>query len=441
MKMTKALLASVLVAGFAASAAAHEKGPQVTLSGSIDTQLGFRDQKTAFDNTLDSSGVSTGNRLHRWALVNDTALAVKAHGHAKGFKYGGMIELNADTSSSKYSTLDRSVQPAGSSLDSSTSLIARKTMIYVDSSMGRLEAGSTTGSYEGLRAGTSRIAQGPGGVHGDWKYWPTTGANFTTGALILNGALPTAMVDNDTVANAAKVTYYTPTYAGFKAGLTFTPDTEQHGTVAVTKSVAKNIAGHTSAHGLRESGFKNVFEGGFMYHGKWDQMHVKFSALGQVGDAKDRTATITRHDLRAWELGASVHYKGFGVAGSYGDWGKSGLDKVSGTTAVAGRKKGDYWTAGASYEHGNIGASFTYLGSNTGGMGQSAAGANYSTGKGKVSAYSFGVDYKLAPGFMPYAEVTAFELKDNSKVVSASDATTARKNSGTMVLVGTKLSF
>lgn len=419
MKMTKALLASVLVAGFASAAAAHERPVQVQLTGSIDTQLGFRDQENAFD------GVGA-TRLHDYALVNDTSITVKANGHAKhGFKYGAEIELNADTSENKYAARgSNSRQETGTD-------VARRTMMYVDSSMGRLEAGSTHGSYEAMRVGTSRISQATGGVHGDWKYWPNT--TFGTGSFIVNGALPTAMIDNDVVANAAKVNYFSPTYSGFKAGVTFIPDTEQHGTVTLTKTVSRNTTASTTKEGLRTSGFKNVFQGGLMYHGKWDATHLRFSALGEMGDAKDHTyLTGKRHDLRAWELAASMHYKGFGVAGSYGDWGKSGLDKTVANVATTGKKTGQYWTAGASYEHGNIGASFSYLGSKTGGFGES--GAVYSQRKGHTDAYSFGVDYKLAPGFMPYAEVTHFNMKDKS-------ATPATKNDGNIVLVGTKLNF
>lgn len=429
MKITKALITSMLVAGFATSALAHEKTPQVTLSGSIDTQAGYRDQKEAYDVVSGSS-----NRLHKFAIVNDTTLNVKAAGHAKGFKYGGEIELNADTSANKFSNR------GDESRSDSSSFIARKTFVYVDSPYaGRLEAGSTTGAYERLKTGPSRLARATGGASGDWKYWVNTQMDGS-GVFILNGALPTAMISNDEVANAAKVTYYTPKYKGLRAAVSFIPDTEQHGTVALTKSIAKNRALTTqggtdvSDEAMRTSGFKNVFQGGLMYHGKWDQTHFRFSALGEMGDAKDAfpsSVIIERHDLRAWELGASVNHKGFGLAGSYGDWGKSGLFKSSTGSAVTGSKNGHYWTAGASYEHNAFGASFTYLNSKTGGF---EDGVVYSGRKSTLSAYSLGLDYKLAPGFMPYAEVTAFEMKDKSFDPS-------HKNSGTVVLMGTKLQF
>lgn len=428
MKITKALITSMLVAGFATSVLANEKTPQVTLSGSIDTQAGYRDQKQVYDKN------SSGNGLHKFAIVNDTTLNVKAVGHAKGFNYGGEIELNADTSANKFSNR------GNESRSDSSSFIARKTFVYVDSPYaGRLEAGSTTGAYEKLRVGPSRLAHATGGTSGDWKYWANTQMDGH-GVFILNGALPTAMINNDEVANAAKITYYTPKYKGFKAALSFVPDTEQHGTVSLTKSIAKNRTLTTQGgsdvadEAMRTSGFKNVFQGGLLYRGSWDNTHFRFSALGEIGDAKDAFVSpllTQRHDLRAWEVGASMKHKEFGVAAAYGDFGKSGLFKVSNGTPWTGSKKGNYWTAGASYEHKDFGASLTYLGSKTGGF---VDGINYSARKSTLSAYSLGLDYKLAPGFMPYAEVTAFDMKDKS-----SDPT--HKNSGTIMLVGTKLQF
>jgi len=59
--------------------------------------------------------------------------------------------------------------------------------------------------------------------------------------------------------------------------------------------------------------------------------------------------------------------------------------------------------------------------------------ANYSdTVYNKFTNISFGLEYKLAPGFMPYAEFSHFNFKDSSAV---------RSNSGNVILLGSRLTF
>ena len=55
-----------------------------------------------------------------------------------------------------------------------------------------------------------------------------------------------------------------------------------------------------------------------------------------------------------------------------------------------------------------------------------------SLGKNKFDDVSVGVDYKLAPGLTPYAEVTWY---DENPVGTVND------NKGTVVIVGTQLNF
>jgi hypothetical protein len=427
-KKTKLLVAG-LVAGFACSASASGKAPTVTLGGSLDTQFGSKTEKNAYK--LDSNN----HKLNNAGIVNDTSVHVKVDGAAHGLKYGGLVKLNADTSTSKVGE--------GS--------VGHQTMMYVESSMGKLEAGSYTGAYDAMKVSGASLARATGGIDGDWKYWVNTGVDSTyvaaTGAginsLIVAPTLPTAM-DKSYSANASKVTYYSPIFAGFRLGVSYTPDTQQHGTVTNLKALTKDYVTLSDASN-QTLNYKNVFQGGLSYKGKFDKVGFRFSALGEVGSAKKGLTTIgdnyvSRHDLRAWELGAKISYMGFGLAGSYGDWGKSGLVKsmtaAGVTTSVVGAKAGKYWTAGANYVHHNYGVSFGYMKAENGGFGLNtgATPKAYSSLKGQSTVYSFGADYKVAPGFMPYAEVSMFDLKDKTRAADG-------KNKGTVFLAGSKLEF
>ena len=419
--MKKLLLTTALVA-LVSPAFAAEKGPTVTLGGSLDTQFGYRQQKSDYrlDN-LNSIATTPGNQLSKGGIVNDTRINVKVDGQAHGFKYGGLVSLNADTSANKYNS----------------TTVGYQTMVYGEAKFGRLEAGSYTGAAESLSVSAANIAKATGGIKGDARYWVNpniitaagTATAAPTSALVANTfyVTPSLVSNMDTglTANAAKVTYYTPKFSGVKLGVSYIPDTEHMGTIA-------NLSGRTKtlSAGGNQFAFRDVVSGGAMLDHKMNDVTFKASLLGETGTAKDFAGTTKREHLRAWELGASVAFKGFSLAASYGDLGKSGNNKsVAGVAQKSA--KSSYWTVGAAYDYSHFGASVTYLESK---RGQSVAATSTAANpKASFKNLSFGVDYRVAPGFMPYAEVSAFKL--DSKQAAGT------KNTGNVFLAGTKLHF
>ncbi len=433
-----------LITCLASGASANQKPPVITLGGSLDTQFGYVSQKYPFNsiniNSSDPLLPEVFEKIDKYGIVNDTKIDIDIYGHTNCFKYGGFIRLNADTSTSK----------------EGENSVAHQTMMYVESNLGRLEAGSYTGSYDAMKVNGASLARATGGIDGDWRYWANTAVdgplNIATGhginLLIFSPSLPTAF-DKSYEANASKISYYTPIFNGFEAGITYIPDTEQHGTVTNLRPLLSSATTNLALYNQTRS-FRNVFQGGFSYQGKFDKVCFKLSALGEVGDAKRLLSpggAVIRHDLQAYEIGAKASYMGFGLAGSYGDWGKSGIPKtlmiVAPTTFVPfpGAKSGSYWTAGVNYVHHCYGLSFGYLGSENGGFIDSTVGIGgpkLSPVKGKTRLYSFGFDYKVAPGFMPYAEITWFDLKNGAIFDTGS---LGPKNKGTVFLAGSKLEF
>jgi predicted porin len=108
---------------------------------------------------------------------------------------------------------------------------------------------------------------------------------------------------------------------------------------------------------------------------------------------------------------------GWSLAGSYGDWYNSDLAKTGGSLADGTT----YWSAGVAYEVGPFGASVTYLDS------------TYDTviKDNKFQNIVFGIDYKLAPGLTPYAELSLYDENAANTVA----------NKGSVGLIGTQLSF
>ncbi|MBA8667412.1 porin [Holosporaceae bacterium 'Namur'] len=418
----KVLLTSALVASFAATANAGDSsevsGPQVTLGGSLDTQLGYAQQKKAFRHK-DPSNTAT-SKLNNHSLVNDTKISIKIDGEFEsGLKYGGAIKLNADTSKAKEDFFGKD----------DTNSKAEQTMAYVEGAFGRIEMGNYHGASHAMHVG----APGRGS---EARYWinPNTSSKVvgtatdpqtTQDSLVTNFLtapnLPTnelGLVGNKG-RNAGKVSYFTPSFSGIMIGLSYTPDVQSYGTVAQARGVTTSV---TSGQA-----FKNVFEAGLKYEYMFDQVAVKAGVTGQAGDSKkvnDGTnLNKTYRSLRAWNAGLNLNFMGVTLGGSYGDWGKSTVAKNS---SVKGTK---YWTLGAGYAFGPADVSLTYV--NT----QKGVVANAK--RNKLEMLSLELGYTLAPGLMPYAEVTCFKAKDNRP----NGASNYANNKGTVFLLGSKLQF
>ena len=91
---------------------------------------------------------------------------------------------------------------------------------------------------------------------------------------------------------------------------------------------------------------------------------------------------------------------------------------------------------GVAYEYGPFGASVTYLNSQFDcGTAVTAGGNNagcQAVGKDKFYSVSGGLDYKLAPGLTPYAELTYYDQNAATKV---------NDNKGYVGILGTQLNF
>ena len=126
--------------------------------------------------------------------------------------------------------------------------------------------------------------------------------------------------------------------------------------------------------------------------------------------------------MRTYNIGAVLNYGVMSFAGSYTDLGKS-LTSVE--VDGAGKRKTKYYTAAAAYNQGPVGVSLFY-----------ARGQRL---KNAVNSYTLGTDYKLAPGFVPYVEVTYFKGKGQKLPVIKNTTNLTRK--GTIALIGATLKF
>lgn len=428
--MKKLLATSLLAASVVSVAFAEENSSnlKVVLGGELNSQFGGVEQKEDFRYLNPSSttnGVNNTGKLANYSVVNDAALKVNVDGEADyGIKYGAKIKLDANTSKNKFGDSDIN------------NGVAQQVVGYVETMFGKLQVGSYHGAAAALRVDAGTVASATGGVHGDSRFWWNKNSaynNNNSGLFLQHAAMYSDTIDNNGIgtkrANAAKITYFTPNYAGFTLGVTWVPNLDKYGTVS---QQAYNDANGTGAG--TNSPFKNVWQGALRYDAKFNDWDFKAYVAGETGLAKD---SEKNKRLQGFEGGLAVSYMGVKVAGSYGSQFKTGIVKE----VAAGKKQfknADYWTAGLGYDYAGVGVSVNYFESRRTSLEQ----ANSTTPTNSYGKYNrlqnvvVGVDYALAPGFMPYAEVSFFKFKDayaadNNKV----------SNKGQVYLVGTKLNF
>lgn len=406
----------------------------IKISGEIDPQYGIVNQSKDFKNELNKSDKYKQNSL----ATNGSLKFNYDQKTEEGLGYGGYIKLNANTSKTA----------------SGSENIANELKIYLEGNFGKFEVGNTSPVGSSMEVNSYSLARATGGLDGDWANWLKNG-----GVLASNGGnkyaidgnyltAPQLPVDFDETTKAGKINYFTPKVNGFTFGISYSPDSKAKGTVNNTSEVLNNSGG----------GYKNIWQPAVGYEKSFDN-GIKFTTavLGEFGKAKKISyyniegATSanpptptegSRNNLKAWQVGAGIGYKGFAFNGAYGDIGKSGTLNSDGDTS---KKGGKYWALGSAYATDKYGISIEYM------QGKRIGALSKYTPEGskddllvkfdqkeynKFEAISIGVDYTVMPGFMPYVEVTRFNFKKNENF-----GNDAKFNKGTVVLAGTKIKF
>lgn len=338
----------------------------MTVSGLINFQAGYSDQKDIFE---------AGTR-HQ-GFRNDTEIHVNVEGKSElGFAYGAAIELEADVTA----------DARGEGLN------ADKTYLWLEPSWGRFELGNNAGVEQEMAVNAASIARATGGIDGDDEFYINFAGIGGRAAFLFHPDLPSATIGG-IAEDATKITFYTPQYYGFQLGLSYTPDEGDGGQFATRSKTGGD--------------FEDVVAAGISYENEWDGVELAAAIVGEAGDSEDGST----EDLGAWQAGLALHYAGFSVAGSYGDWNDSMMVPGSGLET-------DFWTLGGAYDWENAGVSVTYL--------------NSTLGVDDYDSVVVGADYTPAPGLTPYVDVTFFEADEGAAAID---------NRGTVVLLGTLLSF
>ena len=437
------------------------QAPTVSIGGSIDV-LGalpkqdgtrttgdgtsadpFKDEDTYSQEKL--GGTLNNRATDDISIAGDATLLFTLNGiNDYGFKYGALMELNANSTYASWND----------------NLNSNRAYIYGELLLGKFEIGAEQGASQKMKVDAATFARGAGGINGKYLNFINLPSVVTsTGALsassplfILIPELPTAhggyamgfnnlsytcdingdgTVDITTAGQekecfekygndnyrlrfqemqtAMKVSYYTPEIYGFQAGVSYTPDTGNRGTSGFLTSK------------LNTGDIDDVLEYGLSYSDTFEGLSVALSYTGQVGKSESKKLdSVTgkyksfRKDLNASQYGANISFFGLTFGGSMGNWNDSLF-----YTTEATKGKGTYSTLGMAYEFGPVNASVGYM--------QSEFQDN------QYKAYSIDFDYKVAKGFLPYVEFTSFDFKPKDSSIV--------KNKGYVILSGFLLNF
>jgi predicted porin len=411
--MKKILLTSTAIAAF--SGAALAEGPAVTVGGKVVTQYGIVSQANGITNASNARASDSSDQHMR----TDSRVDLKVSGKAdNGLSYGGVTSIIGNASGQDDSGNDN--------------VASEKTFVFVESGLGKVEAGGNSGAAQTMKVGAQSFARGSGGIAGDFYKFVNLGAVNQGGSLVRSsyivtpdlpsvatpgarnrvatnaGATPT---DPNVTEYANKITYYSPKVLGAQVGVSYIPNTNEKGNA---NGFSGKFAGANAPQG-----YKDTLSGGVTYSTEISGVGVKASAVAEKS-AKTQKASFadaaSYGDMKAYEGGVVVTYSGASVGGSYAtveDYGTNSANKT----------EGNFWTAGAGYEFGPFAASVTYLESQ----------ARDKTIKNDFKNVSVGADYKLAPGLVPYVEVSFFEASDS--------LASTQTNDGNVILLGTQLTF
>jgi predicted porin len=368
--------ASVLMAGTALAS----DPPKLELSGYFKFEAWFADQDA-------DTGANRGYHFEN----DDVEIHFKAYATAdNGLKYGAKIEWDVD----------------GNVID--------EAVLDFSGNWGTLFLGDEDGANDLMKVGGFSVLTAGGG----WDGGPTAilqnpgSVNLLGPTLGFGSGIADSTGDSD---DATKISYFTPSFSGFRLGLSLTPDTGH--------TMGGNIA--DTAAGAASQDVENLFGYGVEYKGTFNDISVHVSGRGLYGSPEGETDgdAAGREDINSWGVGGKVEWQGFALAAGYGDLGDSGVNK---TAKATGRDAGTWYDVGVSYANGPYTVAGGYFHSEE---------DRTTTTEDQVDFFSIGGNYNLAPGLDVYAEYNYVEIDDGS------GTTTAVDNDASLFMVGTKITF
>jgi hypothetical protein len=195
-------------------------------------------------------------------------------------------------------------------------------------------------------------------------------------------------------ANATKIVYFSPRFAGLQFGASYTPRNDSNNT-DMNRSKVSALSAATGTNILGTGGYEDLWEVGANYNETFAGFTVKASGgymgANALGSSTLPAAAQNYNDLTGWQAGLQVGYAGFAVGGSYTYYNRSGENSLGFTE---GQRN---YTVGVQYTTGPIvvGANYKF---------GADAGSTAIPGSRRLNVYEAGVGYTVAPGLTLQAQ-------------------------------------
>ncbi len=423
--------------GFAKTTSAltitKNSGTEIKLDGLYVFQAGATNQKLSIDKNL-------SDNVKGFAFFTEAHLSVAVAQEAdNGIIAGGKFVIITTTMIK-------------------TSPSCNGTHVFIETNFGKIELGSPHDAASKMRI-TAYNAMVAGG--GSWgKYGRVASADMqheqslpefdSSGGFYIDSFTAKFSNISDKTEPSRKISYYTPKMQGFQFGISYIPDTGNFGTspinnldktgrchnsTAVSTYSVKN--GTATESWAINRHLRNAISVGASYDYQIsDDVAVKVAATAEYGKPiRGITVTTTNTDatapavptvnykltdLNSYNIGALVTHGNFSYAASYGSLGNS-------LTSAEFHKVGRntcFYNGAISYGQGPIKTSLSYFNS-----------VKY---KNTLHSITLGTEYQITKGVLPYVELGYFRAK--GRPVHYRDAA-AKKTSGAVALIGTKLKF
>jgi len=330
-----------------------------------------------------------------------------------GLRYGGLAEIRSNNNTSNGGGV------GGAGTRTTNTLYVNRTRGYVGGdSWGTFLIGSTDGPAATLRTGLIEAQVADGGWNG-WAPGLTRGVNPYQFA-----------IGGGYEYSAQKIIYLTPTFSGFRAGVSFTPSTASNQSgegiatgAAGASRVATSSVGNTLSASLGLQNDYNRFRNQVQlaanytntFGGVGVSAHVGYITSGAVKSSDPTAAgSVVSRGQSIFAAGLQGSYAGFTLGGYM----NTGTFNGNSNLSIQGAKTSTVWTIGAAYETGPWAVGAHYMSASTNGRFDAARAQRFDTGVG------FGVTYAWAPGMRAMLEGVVGSAKERGVNLS-NDATLA----------------
>jgi len=426
--MRKILLGSTALAVgaamFAAPVSADVKTPSLEISGSATAGVYIFKQKQR-------EAQGGGGRGHHFAM--DSRLNFEVFGKVDGLgglEYQWLVGINADPNAKQSVEVNR---------------------FKFKGEWGTFFIGNEKGVEDIMAFGAHNILVGAGG-------W-----NNSTFFNIIRKTSGTTNSWKGRMKYATKVSFITPRFHGFQAGVSFTPDSKTgYGALRTQDSFpcpndehSYNVVAGTVNYKTKLDFGLNVKASATIIHGK-TKMANSLSAMRIINPANPNPVIRNYEDTLSYMIGTEL---------GYGDWdlGVCYIDNGTSQEDVSRRNNdaGQIWKVGLGFNYGVDKFSAGWLGSWRK-VGQrfnsesTQAGARSDFGRASMNVYSLGWERKLAPGLSIFAEGNVFDMHtdpayydqkaqnnafENTASLCFEDGRAVNENRGHVFVIGSKINF